>query len=78
MQQLSEYFPLYSKVDDYSNDMMQKSTRRIYEFFAVDESREAATYGKKPPDNAISTDTNKCDGLLSILKLSVGSRVVLR
>ena len=46
-----------------------------YEFFAVD---EVATYCEKPPVNAIDIDPYKCDELLSILKLSIRSRVMLQ
>ncbi|XP_045493322.1 ATP-dependent DNA helicase PIF1-like [Colias croceus] len=51
---------------------------RMYTINAVDESREAATYGRKPPENVIPKDINNCGGFLPTIKLSIESRVMLR
>ncbi|KAH9627762.1 hypothetical protein HF086_001776 [Spodoptera exigua] len=44
---------------------------------ALDESREAETYGKHPQHNVIPVDVNNCGGLLHSLKTGKGSRVML-
>lgn len=73
-------YPTIKLVDNYNakmTDIFSKSSR-IYNIHAIDESREAATYGKKPPDNVIPADVNNCGGLLHSIKLAEGSRVMLR
>jgi len=72
-------FPTIQLVNSYNNKMIEKlaQTKRIYIINSRDESREAATYGQKPPAAAIPSDPNT-GGLLFTLKLAVGSRVMLR
>ncbi|XP_076397920.1 uncharacterized protein LOC143266194, partial [Megachile rotundata] len=53
-------------------------SHRMYIIDAVDESREAATYGKRPPENVIPTNVNNCGGLLHTITLAEGSRIMLR
>ncbi|KAF6214546.1 hypothetical protein GE061_009289 [Apolygus lucorum] len=53
-------------------------SQRMYVVNAIDESREAATYGKRPPSNVIPVDVNNCGGLLHTISISEGSRVMLR
>lgn len=73
-------FPTIKLVDDYNSKMTAQlfQSSRVYTLHAIDESREAATYGKRPPCNVIPADVNNCGGLLHILKLGIGSRVMLR
>lgn len=42
------------------------------------ETREKNTYGKVPPKNFLPKVVNNCKYLLSIVKLAVESRVMLR
>ncbi|KAL0868792.1 hypothetical protein ABMA27_008224 [Loxostege sticticalis] len=73
-------FPTVKQVDEYNNEMtaMNSKQNRVYTIRSIDESREVATYGKRPPDNVIPKDVNNCGGLLSEVKLPVESRVMLR
>ncbi|KAF9800375.1 hypothetical protein SFRURICE_015885 [Spodoptera frugiperda] len=73
-------FPTLKLVESYNSKMTDQlhQSSRIYTLRAIDESREVATYGKRPPSNAIPTDVNNCGGLMHELKLGVGSRVMLR
>ncbi|XP_076278433.1 ATP-dependent DNA helicase PIF1-like [Lasioglossum baleicum] len=50
----------------------------MYVIDSVDESREAATYGKRPPENVIPANVNNCGGLLNTITLAEGSRIMLR
>ncbi|KAH9632989.1 hypothetical protein HF086_000349 [Spodoptera exigua] len=47
-------FPTVRQVDDYNDTMSTENAKlhRTYQINAVDESREVATYGRKPPDNS--------------------------
>lgn len=47
----------------------------MYTINSLDESREVASYGRKPPDNVIPQDINNCGGFLLTIKLYVESRV---
>ncbi|KAH9634416.1 hypothetical protein HF086_000242 [Spodoptera exigua] len=73
-------FPTVRQVDDYNDKMSTENAKlhRTYQINAVDESREVATYGRKPPDNVIPKDVNNCGGFLCSIKIGVGSRVMLR
>ncbi|KAF9409708.1 hypothetical protein HW555_010998, partial [Spodoptera exigua] len=73
-------FPTVRQVDDYNDTMSTENAKlhRTYQINAVDESREVATYGRKPPDNVIPKDVNNCGGFLCSIKIGVGSRVMLR
>ncbi|XP_054713047.1 ATP-dependent DNA helicase PIF1-like [Uloborus diversus] len=73
-------FPTVKQVDEYNDNMtaMNSKQNRIYTIRSIDESREIATYGKKPPDNVVPKDVNNCGGLLSEVKLAAESRVMLR
>ncbi|KAG7299154.1 hypothetical protein JYU34_017689 [Plutella xylostella] len=73
-------FPTIRLVDEYNCKMTDQllQSSRVYTMHAADESREAATYGKRPPCNVIPADVNNCGGLLHVLKLGKGSRVMLR
>ncbi|XP_047993596.1 ATP-dependent DNA helicase PIF1-like [Leguminivora glycinivorella] len=73
-------FPTVRQVDGYNDKMTTENAKvqRVYTFNAVDESRETATYGKKPPENVIPKDVNNCGGFLPTIKLGVESRVMLR
>ncbi|KAI5639292.1 ATP-dependent DNA helicase PIF1-like [Phthorimaea operculella] len=53
-------------------------SNRIYKINAIDESREPATYGRRPPENVIPSDVNNCGGLLPTILLGIESRVMLR
>ncbi|KAL0808544.1 hypothetical protein ABMA28_012989 [Loxostege sticticalis] len=50
----------------------------MYTINAGDEYRDAATCGRKPPDNVIPKDINNCGGFLPTIKLGIESRVMLR
>ncbi|XP_076393046.1 uncharacterized protein LOC143266003 [Megachile rotundata] len=73
-------FPTIKLVDEYNTKMTDKlaQSHRMYIIDAVDESREAATYGKRPPENVIPTNVNNCGGLLHTITLAEGSRIMLR
>ena len=73
-------FPTIKLVDDYNSKMTNiiAESSHIYVINAVDESREPATYGRKPPSNVIPADINNCGGLLHTTTLASGSRVMLR
>ncbi|XP_026331489.1 ATP-dependent DNA helicase PIF1-like [Hyposmocoma kahamanoa] len=73
-------FPTLRQVDTYNEKMTTENAKvhRTYRINAVDESREAATYGRKPPDNVIPKDINNCGGFLPTINLGVESRVMLR
>lgn len=73
-------FPTLKLVSDYNSRMTEllNETIRVYSVHAVDESREAATYGKRPPNNVIPSDINNCGGLLHSIEIAIGSRVMLR
>ncbi|CAH1645765.1 unnamed protein product [Spodoptera littoralis] len=73
-------FPTLKLVDEYNSRMTESLIKesRVYVINAVDESREAATYGKRPPHNVVPVDPNNCGGLLTSLKIGVGSRIMLR
>ncbi|XP_053989989.1 ATP-dependent DNA helicase PIF1-like [Hylaeus volcanicus] len=59
------------------SDKLAKS-RRMYVIDSIDESREAATYGKRPPQGVIPANVNNCGGLLHTILLAEGSRIMLR
>uniref|UniRef100_A0A2A4JST8 ATP-dependent DNA helicase n=1 Tax=Heliothis virescens TaxID=7102 RepID=A0A2A4JST8_HELVI len=67
-------YPTIRQVDAYN----EKNSSMISKKHRLDESREVATYGKRPPDNVIPKDVNNCGGLLKTVKLSVESRIMLR
>ncbi|CAG9094543.1 unnamed protein product [Plutella xylostella] len=48
-------YPTVKQVDEYNNKMsaVNAVSNRMYRIQAIDESREASTYGRKPPDNAL-------------------------
>ncbi|CAG4993924.1 unnamed protein product [Parnassius apollo] len=73
-------FPTVRQVDDYNDKITKENAKlhRTYLINAVDESREVATYGRKPPENVIPKDVNNCGGLLPSIRISVESRVMLR
>ncbi|XP_034839859.2 ATP-dependent DNA helicase pif1-like [Maniola hyperantus] len=73
-------YPTVRQVDEYNSKMTAANAalKRMYKIHAIDESREAATYGRKPPDNVIPSDVNNCGGLLPTILLAVESRVMLR
>lgn len=63
------------QLDNYKDTMTADKayTHWVYAINAVDQSRRIATYGKTSPNKGIQKDLNKCGGLLSIVKLAVGS-----
>lgn len=65
-------FPTIKLVDGYNSHMTEiiSQNSRVCTLHAIDESREAATYVKQPPHNAIPTDSN-CGGLLHTLKIAI-------
>ncbi|PZC74948.1 hypothetical protein B5X24_HaOG206881 [Helicoverpa armigera] len=73
-------FPTIRQVDFYNDRMSDENSKlhKTYVVNAVDESREVATYGRRPPENVIPKDVNNCGGLLSSIKISVESRIMLR
>ncbi|XP_076397900.1 uncharacterized protein LOC143266155 [Megachile rotundata] len=73
-------FPTIKLVDEYNTKMTDKlaKSHRMYIIDTVDESREAATYGKRPPENVIPTNVNNCGGLSHTITLAEGSRIMLR
>ncbi|CAH2096630.1 unnamed protein product [Euphydryas editha] len=73
-------FPTVKLVEDYNARMTEllAGESRIYKINALDESRVAVTYGKRPPHNVTPVDVNNCIGLLHSIKIDVGSRVMLR
>ena len=73
-------YPTVKQVDEYNNKMTVSNAaiNRMYKIHAIDESREAPTYGIKPPANVIPSDVNNCGGLLPTILLAVDSRVMLR
>ncbi|KAF6209325.1 hypothetical protein GE061_015072 [Apolygus lucorum] len=73
-------YPTLKLVEEYNTKMSAElaKSQRMYVVNAIDESREAATYGKRPPSNVIPVDVNNCGGLLHTISISEGSRVMLR
>lgn len=76
-------FPTVIQVDEKIkfNEKISKENvklHRTYRINAVDESREVATYGRAPPENAMPKDVNRCGGFLPSIKIGVESRVMLR
>ncbi|XP_043270504.1 ATP-dependent DNA helicase PIF1-like [Venturia canescens] len=73
-------FPTLKLVQAYNDRMMERlaSSVRVYTINARDESREAQTYGQRPPNNVVSNDPNNTGGFLSHMKLAIGARVMLR
>ncbi|XP_054015946.1 uncharacterized protein LOC128896603 isoform X2 [Hylaeus anthracinus] len=59
------------------SDKLAKS-HRMYVIDSIDESHEAATYGKRPPQGVIPANVNNCGGLLHTILLAEGSRIMLR
>lgn len=73
-------FPTIRQVDFYYDRMSEENSKlhKTYVINAVDESREVATYGRRPPENVIPKDVNNCGGLLSSIKIAIDSRTMLR
>lgn len=73
-------FPTIRQVDFYNDRMSEENSKlhKTYVINAVDESREVATYGRRPPENVIPKDVNNCGGLLSSIKIAIDSRTMLR
>lgn len=66
---------------DAYNDAMRaendKTTYRVYTINAIDGFREIATYGNITPCNVAPKDVNNCGGLISTVKLTSKSWVML-
>lgn len=71
-------FPTVKQVDEYNAKMTATNKNRAYDIMAVDESREVATYGNKPPTSCVPSDIDNCGGLLTKITLAIDSRVMLR
>lgn len=65
-------FPTLKLVEEYNTKITETISQRIqvYNINCVDESREAATYGRKSPNNVIPNDVNNFGGLVHSIKVS--------
>lgn len=59
-------------------EKLRSSNIRVYKIKACDISRDKNTFGKKPPEGVVSSDVNKCAGLLPEIELALNSRIMIR